>query len=665
MANIQAYVMSVETVLEPSVIHTVVVWIQNPNDISINDYLVNESFDLYKIVEITPTGGMLSLSCRPIVPSYTTAPTANAMIDVLKSTDDIGLIEVPTTDVYDNLSKIMSIVSRNTEILDDSIPPNKETLIQIGVDGLGKPTWNGSDWPSTGSVGSTTLHTLEDVSIETLVNGNILQYDETISKWINKEISIKSSLSELTDVSISNPTTNQHLVFDGTVWTNKSILTTLDALTDVSLTTPTELETLVFKNGYWKNQTLDSIYRRLDQNVNTTALHIGDLNTDAYIFPNINNTENTNPGLRYRVTEESTGDGVWEFSNDGVSWFAFGKTNAIVDVTNIDNLADGSYVDIQYPNDIDNVTFNRFVSICSKTIDGENEIYTQFPSSPNYSGIGFSVEYFSGYTRIHNTTGSTQTIKVLIQYMSAYRQLNNNAIDNINGFVTVGYDTKETSVDKYSYEECFKTNINYSFSTYESNLYVTYYESTSSVDTLGSVKLTTTDGTNTITKDLGLSNPLDWKQIQTKLDVALLNPNKPWVLKLYIRSINGEYKIKNIVVKTKPNRVSYKDLIKSIRGNITPTTTVSKSMGFPLSYDMLRLGEFSLETFTSGSDIINCNVSLTNGTHTQTLPTYNCVENPVVGFILDPEFISSVTLNIELQSDTNFIFDELKLFTHV
>lgn len=70
-----------------------------------------------------------------------------------------------------------------------------------------------------GGGGSSTLAGLNDVTITSAQDGEVLTYDSGSSKWINGSAS-SSSLAGLTDVTLSTPTTGDALIYDGAEWAN-------------------------------------------------------------------------------------------------------------------------------------------------------------------------------------------------------------------------------------------------------------------------------------------------------------------------------------------------------------------------------------------------------------------------------------------------------------
>lgn len=75
---------------------------------------------------------------------------------------------------------------------------------------------------SGGGGGATTLDGLTDVTITSVVNNDILQYDSATGEWINAPAgSVTTPLGGLSDVTISNPNESQFIYYDGTEWKNE------------------------------------------------------------------------------------------------------------------------------------------------------------------------------------------------------------------------------------------------------------------------------------------------------------------------------------------------------------------------------------------------------------------------------------------------------------
>lgn len=72
---------------------------------------------------------------------------------------------------------------------------------------------------------STTLSGLTDTTISSPSDGQVLKYDNTSSKWINSTISTSTTVSDLTDTTITNPSNGQMLVYNSTTskWENATL----------------------------------------------------------------------------------------------------------------------------------------------------------------------------------------------------------------------------------------------------------------------------------------------------------------------------------------------------------------------------------------------------------------------------------------------------------
>lgn len=83
------------------------------------------------------------------------------------------------------------------------------------------------------------LNDLNDVTITSLQNGQVIQYNNTTGQWENATISISSTLSGLTDVTISNVANDQVLKYNSSTgnWENATDAGGI-ALTDLSVGSP-------------------------------------------------------------------------------------------------------------------------------------------------------------------------------------------------------------------------------------------------------------------------------------------------------------------------------------------------------------------------------------------------------------------------------------------
>lgn len=98
----------------------------------------------------------------------------------------------------------------------------------------------------------TKISNLDDVTITSVQDKNILAYDSNSSKWKN----ITNSVNNLDGVSVTTPAAGQVLTYDGVNWTNQaSASASLTGLTDTDITTPANGDTLVYDSvtTKWEN----------------------------------------------------------------------------------------------------------------------------------------------------------------------------------------------------------------------------------------------------------------------------------------------------------------------------------------------------------------------------------------------------------------------------
>ena len=113
----------------------------------------------------------------------------------------------------------------------------------------------------SGGGGSTTLAGLNDVSIVSAADGQVLTYDAANSKWKNAAGGGGSStLGGLTDVTITTATNGQALVYDNATskWVNDTIptgATALTGLSDVTITSAADGQSLIYdaNSSKWVN----------------------------------------------------------------------------------------------------------------------------------------------------------------------------------------------------------------------------------------------------------------------------------------------------------------------------------------------------------------------------------------------------------------------------
>ena len=141
------------------------------------------------------------------------------------------------------------------EDLDDvtiTTPSNKQVLTYDA---------NSGEWINANAqAGAAALDDLTDVDITTPSNGQILQYNSTSQEWENASPSTPD-IDDLGDVTITSPSDGQFLKYDGNSgeWVNGSGggggATDLDDLTDVSISSPTNGQVLKYNSTSqeWEN----------------------------------------------------------------------------------------------------------------------------------------------------------------------------------------------------------------------------------------------------------------------------------------------------------------------------------------------------------------------------------------------------------------------------
>ncbi len=178
--------------------------------------------------------------------SYTSIPSSASMVPY--DNYDSGLEATNVKDAIDELAEGGTGV-HTLEGLDDvtiSSATNGQVL-----------KYNGTDWVNADdSGGVSTLDELTDVSISSATNGQVLKYNG--SEWINAAESGggASVLTDLTDVSIASASNGQVLTYNFGDWVNMDLPSpsiSLDNLTNVSIASPSNNQVLKYDNGTWVN----------------------------------------------------------------------------------------------------------------------------------------------------------------------------------------------------------------------------------------------------------------------------------------------------------------------------------------------------------------------------------------------------------------------------
>lgn len=104
-----------------------------------------------------------------------------------------------------------------------------------------------------------TLAGLTDTTISNPSNNQLLKYNG--SKWINATIEFVTTLAELTDTTISNPANGQFLRYNGSKWINATVdlVDTLSDLTDTTIASPSAGDYLKFNGSTWINEAINLV----------------------------------------------------------------------------------------------------------------------------------------------------------------------------------------------------------------------------------------------------------------------------------------------------------------------------------------------------------------------------------------------------------------------
>lgn len=127
-----------------------------------------------------------------------------------------------------------------------------------------------------GKVGTVTLvlDDMTDVTISAPTNNQVLKYNG--SQWINSAApATVSTLDDLTDVIITSPVTGQKIQYNGTSWVN--VTDNLDSLSDVVISSPTNTQVLRYNGTNWVNDTQSSVLNVVSKTANYTTLTTDDV----------------------------------------------------------------------------------------------------------------------------------------------------------------------------------------------------------------------------------------------------------------------------------------------------------------------------------------------------------------------------------------------------
>lgn len=119
-------------------------------------------------------------------------------------------------------------------------------------------TCDGSSWADGGG-GAAALDELSDVTLSTLTNNDVLRYNSGSGDWENAAASA-SNIDDLADVAAATPSDGDILVYDGVTdnrWENVAGAspTTLSGLTDTSISGPAQGQRLIHNGSAWANTT--------------------------------------------------------------------------------------------------------------------------------------------------------------------------------------------------------------------------------------------------------------------------------------------------------------------------------------------------------------------------------------------------------------------------
>lgn len=178
------------------------------------------------------------------------------------------------------------------------------------------------------------LDDLNDVTITTPTNDQVLTYDSNAGKWVNANAqSSVSDLDDLNDVTITTPVDQQVLTYDSNSgeWINANAqggVTQLDQLSDVTISAPTDGQSLIYDSnaGEWVNGSGgggSSTLAGLTDVTITSATDGQALLYDANSGDWVNGTVSGGGGMN---TDGSNADSAVAFPSDSISSGKYAKS---------------------------------------------------------------------------------------------------------------------------------------------------------------------------------------------------------------------------------------------------------------------------------------------------------------------------------------------------
>jgi hypothetical protein len=385
----------------------------------------------------------------------------------------------------------------------------------------------------------------------------------------------KSILDKITEVE------NKPL-WNGAAWPG---ITSLSELLDTNITTPNFNQVLRFNpnTSTWFNSTLDDVYVRPNQEVIFERIFIGDgtTNTDKYIYAHTGvNPIYTSPSLRYKIDNAADKIGHWEFSNDGETFGVIGQSDFIADTKDFDSVAHNDKCVINLLETLDS-SYHRIITIYCKEEDIDNPgnfIWIQYPTSPNFEGVGFDVKTYNDRTEVLNLTTVTKNVRIIIQYLAPDVKTNKSDISDVNGLITLWKDGMTKNTNQSSYFKLYEGSFFVNFFRHEQILNIGLVELVNEITSMGNCMIEISDGNNIIVKEVGNVNNIEAKHTNIRIDCGFLSGNlKKWTITVYGRVQNGGiYTIRRMIVKSKPTTIACEDFIiqKTPNFNVSTSTYV-------------------------------------------------------------------------------------------
>ena len=169
------------------------------------------------------------------------AAAANGRVTFTATRTDAAVGSVPTTETWDIQPIRFNQAGGDVD----------DELVSITLDDVGLSlTFTDTAGNTRVFTGTDAISELDDVSLTNPADGNVLVREGT--SWLNRNL----DLNDLGDVMLSNPASTEVLTYNGTAWANAAVPNdSVSTLTDTSIVTPTNGQLLTYRDtdNMWVN----------------------------------------------------------------------------------------------------------------------------------------------------------------------------------------------------------------------------------------------------------------------------------------------------------------------------------------------------------------------------------------------------------------------------